>query len=1249
MTLTPQILTPRQALNKSFLKQKLKPTRTGFDRFRNALVRLLDNINNSESEEFHKNLIAEFLAEAYYKPDHFINTKDRNDLVIHNGNKADSSIGVIFEVKSPSNKNEMVSVDNLNTKAFQELILYYLRERITHKNIEIKHLIITNVDEWFIFDATTFEQLFAQNKELVKRFIDFEEKRLLSAKTDFFYTQIAKPFIDTICEIEFAHFNLRDYEKNIRNISKENETKLIPLFKIFTPEHLLKLPFANDCNTLDSGFYNELLHILGLTETVVKGKVLIKRNNEQDRNSASVLEETITQLDSLAKLERLKNPSHYGKTEQERLFNVALQLSLMWVDRILFIKLLEAQLLSFNDGDKEFLLISLTKIKNYDELNNLFFQVLAKKTNERNKDVQNWSGKIPYLNSSLFEPTELEQETIFINSLTDNKTIPILSTTILKDRQGKKRTGKLPTLEYLFEFLNAYDFGSEGVDDIQEEDKPLISASVLGLIFEKINGYKDGSFFTPGYITMYMCRETIRNAVIRKFNTVHHWDCKSIDEIRNKMNYYDADIKSANAVVNSIKICDPAVGSGHFLVSALNEMIAVKQELGILTDRNGRRLRFHNIQVVNDELLVTDIDDGKLYEYKRKNHAQKRSIQEAIFHEKQTIIENCLFGVDVNPNSVQICRLRLWIELLKNAYYKNGTELETLPNLDINIKCGDSLVSRFSVDADITPVLKKHDWTIERYRNAVASYRCAKSREEKSELTKLIAAIKSDFQRETPWKLLQGREKILSKHYRDLHSKNHPALFNKRNEKQHADLQKTIKQIKEEITKLETEIAEIKSNTIYENAFEWRFEFPEVLNNDGEFLGFDVVIANPPYLNIELMDKKLKDYYKTAFSTFYKRSDTFNLFTDLSYSSLCPSGFVTFIVPSIVLTNLSFKPIRDELLKTRWLRRVCYTGEKVFSKATVDTVILFIDKTPSQTIELINALDFSSHKKTIVAHDYFTKFNNVISISSNKKSNAIFDKIFKPTNINIELHFDIFQGIVTGNNPVFIFDEPQQWKSLKIERKLLKPVLHGRDFHKWIIKNTERKILYLDSKSNIEDYPNTKQYLLPFKNELSKRRECVNDAIPWFSLQWARNRKSLETLPKIIVQNTRNERLKPRIVATVDEIGFFGSQGLNFIVPKTKDYSIYFLIGIINSKLINYIFATKFLNLAIKADFIKQLSFPKPSKQQIVGIEKLSKKILAQKTQDLRANTADLETQIDRLVYEIYGLTSSEVETIEKF
>src|SRR5690348_2630582 len=158
-------LKPKKALNKAFLK--VKPNRTDIECFKANLIQLLDRTNDTESEEFHKNLVSDFLKKTYYDPAYFINTKGRKDLVIHNGNNAASPVGVIIEAKKPTNKSEMITTEKLNAKAFHELMLYYLEERITHKNLELKHLVITNINEWFIFDATLFERLFAENKNLV--------------------------------------------------------------------------------------------------------------------------------------------------------------------------------------------------------------------------------------------------------------------------------------------------------------------------------------------------------------------------------------------------------------------------------------------------------------------------------------------------------------------------------------------------------------------------------------------------------------------------------------------------------------------------------------------------------------------------------------------------------------------------------------------------------------------------------------------------------------------------------------------------------------------------------------------------------------------------------------------------------------------------------------------------------------------------------------------------------------------------
>src|SRR5690606_10103841 len=248
------------------------------------------------------------------------------------------------------------------------------------------------------------------------------------------------------------------------------------------------------------------------------------------------------------------------------------------------------------------------------------------------------------------------------------------------------------------------------------------------------------------------------------------------------------------------------------------------------------------------------------------SNKESQRIQETLFHEKQTIIENCLFGVDINSNSVKICRLRLWIELLKNAYYKNATELETLPNIDINIKCGNSLVSRFAIDADLKQALKKSKWTIDSYRIAVDTYRNAESKEQKREMERLIADTKSDFRSEIS--LNDPKVKKLRKLSGDLYQMpNHGQLFDM-SKKEKADCNKKVQQLTEETKKIETEIEEIKANKIFENAFEWRFEFPEVLNDDGDFVGFDLILGNPPYLQLSKTKDITKEYKNYLLETY---------------------------------------------------------------------------------------------------------------------------------------------------------------------------------------------------------------------------------------------------------------------------------------------------------------------------------------------------------------------------------------------
>ncbi|MDP1622794.1 MAG: Eco57I restriction-modification methylase domain-containing protein [Bacteroidales bacterium] len=1200
------LLSPRKSLNKAYLK--VKPSRCEIELFKANLIKLLDGLDESESEEHLKNDLSDFLKNTFYQK-FYINTKGRNDLVIHNGPDAKNLAGVLIEAKKPSNKSEMIRPDNLNAKAFHELILYYLRERITNHNLEIRHLAATNIYEWYVFDASLFEKVFAQNKTLVKQFTDFEEGRLSGNTTDFFYRQIAEPFLASLTgEICFTTFDFRDYDKPLRNDDKKDDSKLITLYKLLSPEHLLKLPFSNDSNNLDKAFYAELLHLIGLTESKEGGKKLIGRKKEGERNSGSLIESAIMQLDSLDKISRLENPSQFGETVQDRLFSVALELSITWINRILFLKLLEAQLIRYHKGDQSFAFLNSEKVQNFDDLNSLFFSVLARKPGERNEEVRKAFSNVPYLNSSLFEPTNIEHFCLFISQLKDGK-LPVLTSTVLKSNTGKKFAGELATLEYLFRFLEAYDFAGEGSEEIQEENKTLINASVLGLIFEKINGYKDGSFFTPGFITMYMCRETIHRAVIQKFNDLKGWDCQDIEGLYNKIE----DRKDANQIINQLKICDPAVGSGHFLVSALNEIIAVKSELKILSDKEGKRLKEYHVEVANDELIITD-EDGKLYEYTPASPESQR-IQETLFHEKQTIIESCLFGVDINPNSVKICRLRLWIELLKNAYYKaesNFSELETLPNIDINIKCGNSLISRYALDADIKQALKKSKWTIDSYRVAVMSYRNAVTKEEKWTMERLIKSIKSDF--ETEVAANDKRLVQLRKLNADLFNLTQQTSLFERTKKELAEWNKQVNDQTGKIRKLEAELEEIKSNKIYENAFEWRFEFPEVLNDEGDFVGFDVVIGNPPYLTGSAF-KELQQYFLQRYNTAEYQLDLYPLFIELTESILKNGGSVSLITPNSWLKNLRMQKTRKFILSRFSIKNINANISNAFEEAQVDTLIFFFSKNNEQhdiTIwSFVNNCYFFKH--CIDKNSFQTNAGFVFDVEVNPNKRIILQKVREKSQ-NLEDNFEITRGV----NP---YDK---------YRGQSEDIIATKAYHA-DHKKDETFIPELRGKHvGMFSYRWDSKHFISYGNWLAAPRE------PRFFMG-----------PRIIFREIIGERF----VSTIIDEDFICDRSLYIAKPRSSNINITFTLGILMSKLLIWLFRlekNEFDSLfpKIRLEEFKKLPIPK-NVLNTNGIDLKAAQILTAKKSEPNADTSSLEKEIDQLVYELYGLTEEEINIVE--
>jgi hypothetical protein len=1113
---------------------------------------------------------------------------------------------------------------------------------------------VTNVYEWYVFDAVIFDRLFAQDKKLVQLFTDFQGGRLADTKTEFFYKEIADPAIAKATdELEYTWWDLRKQEKNLRNTDRKDDNRLIPTYKIFSAEHLLKLPFANDSNSLDRRFYTELLHILGLNETKEKGKKLIERNAKDSRHGGSLLENAILQLDSLDKLSRVPQVSQYGDTRDERLFGVGLELCITWVNRIVFMKLLESRLIGYDKGDKRHAFLTQKLLPNYDELNKLFFQVLARKSNERTELVKEVFSQVPYLNSSLFEPTEMEHQTLLISNLEDELTVPLHSATVLKDEKGRKLKGQLDALTYLVRFLDAYDFSSDGGEEIQEENKSLINASVLGLIFEKINGYKDGSFFTPGFITMYMCRETIRKAALQKFKEAKGWDCRNLDELYEKIE----DRAEANRIINEIRICDPAVGSGHFLVSALNELIAVKHDLKILSDRNGRRLKEYAIEVVSDELVVTD-EDGELFDYFPGN-PEKHRVQEALFHEKQILIENCLFGVDINPNSVKICRLRLWIELLKNAYYKSDGELETLPNIDINIKTGNSLISRFELEASLAKALRKSKWNIDGYRVAVQTYRNAENKEQKREMENLIAEIKSDFSTTIETKFIKSLSKARGSVEQIATDINTRRQWGESLRGMTKELETATKKLK----KLEAERYEIESSKIFQNAFEWRFEFPEVLDAKGNFTGFDAVIGNPPYIRQEEL-KDIKPYLSEQYATYAGTADLYVYFVERAMLILKEGGAMSYIIPNKWMRAGYGKALRGFLQNTRLTKITDFGDLPVFEEATTYPCILEAEKAPPHaqfqaaevaTLNYADGRDFSHH---------LTHFDVMTSELRNEgwtlvpaEVQRLLAKIrSKGTPLGEYVDGKIYYGIKTGLNEAFVIDRATRDRLIAEDPRsaeVIKPFLAGRDIKRYEQPRSDRFLILFkngDTKKWFgelnEDkakhqmqaaFPVVMNWLKPFEAKAKKRYDKGQF---WWELRACDYYGEFEE-GKILYPD-----IAKQMSFTYDEHQCFAGNTVYMIITERT-----WLVGYLNSRLAQFYY--RLVSNSIRGGYMRFFSqvlemIPVPQ-GELPSLKGACGDAFDHYRNSDESTRGMFEFGIDRAVYDAFGLDQSEIDLIEEF
>ncbi|EAM0067891.1 Eco57I restriction-modification methylase domain-containing protein [Campylobacter coli] len=1229
-----------------------------FDIFNKALMQYLERLESSQSENedyLVANALSPFLTMLNFKT--HIKTKQKGkseiDLSISK-DEFSKDLEVLIEAKKPNSK-EFITHTKVNSKALHETILYYFRNR--EYSFSLKFIIITDFYKFYIFKISEFEELFYKNPSFKKLFEEFcNPNSLFKGNTEEFYKEVAKL-------IENSKENLKGFLIDLtflKDKQKSNFKNLASIYKTFHRDFLLSEFNPNDANSLNNAFYKELLYILGLYESKQNSKLIITKSEESKEEQGTFY----TAINSKLKEEN---------------FETILKLLILWLNRILFLKLIESNLVRFND-DKNLKFLNFKKIPDFDKLSELFFEVLAKEKSTRKKSEFAY---LPYLNSSLFEKQSIEN-TLEISSLSNDLKLFYYKNTVLKDDKCKAKKGQVGLLEYLFEFLDSFDFGS---DDEQSEilsQKELISSSVLGNVFEKLNGYKEGSFYTPSFITSYMCKESITKVVLDKFNAQFDLDAKDISELRKSLRKEDK--KAQKELLNSIKICDPAVGSGHFLVSALNVMLSIYDELNLFDEE------FY-LEVQNDEILITG-RKGEFIEYKRPSTPKDKAhlIQQELFHTKKDIIENNLFGVDINPNSCEITKLRLWIELLKHSFYQsfddeNYHDLKTLPNIDINIKCGNSLVSYFETGKSLShyPNIKER---MSKYKRIVKDYKegfytdknlIAKEIKNLQESFKNFC-LKDKFNKEI--KQLTNGANEYSKKYGDFladehHDEKFKSFFSKNMFEFSFDEKVAIKEFAN-LKKEYDNIFNLESN----HPFEWRFEFPEILDDDGNFKGFDLIIGNPPYIK-EAENKELFTNTKKL-RTYQGKMDIWYHFVGRGFDILKNNGYLAFIATNNWVTNSGAKKLRNIVLEeSQILSLVDFSSFMVFDSASIQTMIMSFQKTKppknyefhfakitTQTPIYEDALSLLKNEKT--------QNNEILSINLTPKKfidktlnftksdyEELFNKIQKYGKFYLEER-EVAQGIVypqeninkksleiLGNNfylgqgiQKLTNEEVENLNLLKNEKILLKPIFESDNIQKYFVKRYNYFwVIYTNSSfknpNSMDDYPNLKKHLDKFQNVIT------SDNKP-YGLHRARDEKFFTGSPRIVA--LRKCVGEPKF----SYVDFDCYVSATFYVIKTQRINVKYLTAILNSKLIAFWLKHKGKMQGNNYQIDKEPLLNIPivtinSKNQKIADEliNLVDEILKVKEQDKNANIQELENKINSIVYKLYNLTEEEIKIIE--
>ena len=845
----------------------------------------------------------------------------------------------------------------------------------------------------------------------------------------------------------------------------------------------------------------------------------------------------------------------------------------------------------------------------------------------------------------------------------------------------------------LLNILQAYNFT---IDENDPNDQEVaLDPELLGKVFENLLASFNpetattarkatGSYYTPREIVDYMVSQSLKQYFKTHLSDVAGIDNK-LEELLSPITeepvnpFGETDSKRVVKLTEELRIVDPAVGSGAFPMGILNKLVSVLARV----DHNNRlwqEAQLKAVEGVTDQLLKQKLIKQINEQFTEKNSNYGRKLY---------LIQKCIYGVDIQQIAIEIAKLRFFIALLVDENIdksKQNWGIEPLPNLDFKLMQGNSLISEFmginldSEDSNSYGKLMKDetDELITQYQNKKSEYQYepdrAKKEALKSEIEKLIAQIfesKLQSQKAEYFTKLKNIERK----YADVPN------IQQRNEIIKKDTDTLNKNYKFDLAQAEKQLKEFTSEQKVKPFFAWKLYFAEVFH---EKVGFDVVIANPPYIK-EYINRKAFDGVRGS-SYYQGKMDIWYLFACQSIDHLKNAGILTFIAQNNWVTSYGASKLRNKVIfDTRILALLDFGDYKIFETSGIQTMVMVFRKDRKtdnyefdyrrvigETVSFEDILALLNYRTNSNA-EYLTpkiqrsKSANTTLTFSHSITEKLIEKIRSKVNLylnedeianGIHHHHDIVNrerqrilgnGFEVGDGIFVLSDkEKRNMPFLKNELALIKPSYTTKELHKWYgdPKNKEW-VIYTDSSfkqpSSIKPYPNIKAHLNKF------RKVITSDNWP-YGLHRARDERFFKGEKIISVRKCK----EPAFTYT----DFDCYVSATFYVIKTERVNLKYLTAILNSKLVAFWLRNKGKmqgnNYQIDKEPLLAIPIYKPSNQEQQPITVLVDRLLSTTKGDdypenpaTQAKVKQLEHQTDQLVYKLYGLTPEEIEIVE--